>query len=262
MGGEAVPGRSGDPGSAVPARAAKGAVGVAGSVMLAFDTTRDSRRRRRRSAARFPNRQSSRRSRRGSGGDRGIPSIQGAPGREHRLTWLRWKRCRRRRSASGAALPARTAKGAGGVQGGVVLLLWVTHESAEPGSEISRSRALVRAGGGSVAPPAAEGRWDISAPGSGAPRAWSRGAAVGTATARAFARHRLTSRGPWRYERGVSLLLTLMLTLSLAARAFAPHRLASRGPWRCRRGVALLLTPLRLHASMPPARILEQPRAA
>ena len=31
-----------------------------------------------------------------------------------------------------------------------------------PGSEISRSRALVRAGAGSVAPAVAEGRWDIS----------------------------------------------------------------------------------------------------
>jgi hypothetical protein len=52
-------------------------------------------------------------------------------------------------------------------------------------------------------------------PGTRAPRLWARGVAVGTATARAFARHRLTSRGPWRCRRGVLLLLTLMLTLTL-----------------------------------------------
>ena len=111
-----------------------------------------------------------------------------------------------------------------------------------PGSEISRSRALV---------PVPQPRWRLRwrrvagifhQPGAGAPRAWSRGAAVGTATARAFARHRSSSRGPWRYERRVSLLLTLMLTLTLAARAFARHRLTSRGPWRCRGGVSLQLT--------------------
>ena len=55
-------------------------------------------------------------------------------------------------------------------------------------------------------------------PGTGAPRAWSRGAAVGTALLRAFARDRLASRRPWRRRRGVSLLLTLMLILRLAVR--------------------------------------------
>ena len=94
-------------------------------------------------------------------------------------------------------------------------------------------------------------------PGPGASRAWSRDAAVRTAKPRAFARHRLTSRGPWRCRRGVLLLFS-----PLAARLSPeiPVR-APRAPARESHLTALLLCPpeVRLTQSLV---IVESPAKA
>ena len=187
-----------------------------------------SRRRRRRSATHGPNSLSFRGAKR-----RGIPDILGAPGLQRGLTCLRWRCCRRRCGDSGTPCRRGPRRVRWACRTGWCCCSGSHMNRPGPGSEISRSRAPARSDAGQMAPAVAAGRWDISAPGPGAPRAWSRGAAVGTATARAFARDRMAE------PRAVA-----MQAPSLAPTHTHTHTHTRRAP-RCGRHRA----PARLRAS-------------
>jgi hypothetical protein len=118
------------------------------------------------------------------------------------------------------ALPARAAAGGVVVPGGSALPFGTTHEKPVPQKTISGSLLAARI----ERLRQALLLWrsaQIVINGTGRRALGARGVAVDTALLRAFARDWLASRGPWHCRRGVPLLLTLMLILTLAARGAA-----------------------------------------